>query len=111
MEYNTAGDLLEEIKMRAGDRLDYQKLYQYDGANRLVKEETVTTSGSKYVSHEYQYNTSGDLVFDSWKKNERAREPSSKTIRYDARGLYTEMECYFAAYSLKSLYKYVYEFD
>ncbi len=109
-QYNNVGGLKEEIKKRAGEKLDYQKLYYYDSANRPVKEETVNLDGSKYVSHEYQYNNLGDLMLESWKKNDRAKESSSKKITYDSKGLYTEMDCYFASYQLRTLYKYTYEF-
>jgi len=110
LNYNNAGDLMEEVKMRAGDKLDYQKTFQYDNANRPIKEETVNLDGTKFVSHEYQYNNTGDLIFETWRKTERAKEPSTKKLIYDAKGLYTEAECYWATYPLKSLYKYVYEF-
>ena len=110
LQYNNANDLTEEAKIRADNKLDYQKLYQYDGANHLIKEETVTMDGTKYVSNEYQYNSQGDLEFKSWKKSERAKEPSTTKKTYDAKGIYTEEEYYFATYQLKSLYKYVYEF-
>ncbi len=110
LQYNKLGDLLEETKKRAGDKLDYQKLYYYDNANRPIKEETVNLDGTKYVSHEYQYNNLGDLILETWKKNEKAKEASSKKITYDSKGVYTETECYFASYKLYSLYKYTYEF-
>jgi len=110
LNYNNAGDLMEEVKMRAGDKLDYQKTYQYDNANRPIKEETVNLDGTKFVSHEYQYNNSGDLILESWKKTEKTKESSTKKLTYDAKGLYTDAECYFATYQLKSLYKYNYEF-
>jgi len=110
LNYNNAGDLMEEVKMRAGDKLDYQKTYQYDSANRPIKEETVNLDGTKFVSYEYQYNATGDLTYSSWRKNERAKEPSTKKLTYDAKGLYTEAEYYFATYQLKTLYKYNYEF-
>jgi len=111
LHYNSAGDLLEEVKTRAGDKLDYQKIYHYNSENRPVKIETINLDGEKFVSNEYQYNEQGDLILESWKKNERAKEPSTKKITYDySTGVYTEMECYFASYQLRSLYKYTYEF-
>jgi len=110
LNYNNAGDLMEEVKMRAGDKLDYQKTYQYDNENRPIKEETVNLDGTKFVSHEYQYNNTGDLIFETWKKTERAKEFSTKKLTYDTKGLYTESECYWATYPLRSLYKYIYEF-
>ena len=110
LNYNNAGDLTEEVKMRAGDKLDYQKTFQYDSENRPIKEETINLDGTKFVSHEYQYSNSGDLVFETFKKTERAKEPSTKKFTYDAKGLYTEAECYYATYQLKNLYKYEYEF-
>ncbi len=109
-QYNPAGGLFEETKKRGGDKLEYQKLYYYDNANRPVKEESVNLDGTKYVSHEYQYNNLGDLIFESWKKNNRAKESSSKKLTYDSKGLYTDEECYFATYKFYSLYKYTYEF-
>ncbi len=110
LQYNNKGDLEEEIKKRGDDKLDYQKFYYYDNANRPIKEESVNLDGTKYVSHEYQYNNLGDLVLETWKKNNKAKESSSKKITYDSKGIYTEMECYFASYKLYSLYKYTYEF-
>ncbi|MDR1153746.1 MAG: hypothetical protein LBL04_03470 [Bacteroidales bacterium] len=110
LQYNTSGDLTEEVKKRAGDKLDYQKLYYYDKENRPIKEETVNLNDTKFVSHEYQYNNLGDLILETWKKNEKTNESSSKKITYDSKGLYTEMECYFATYKLSSLYKYTHEF-
>jgi len=111
LHYNSAGDLLEEMKTRAGDKLDYQKIYQYDRENRPIKIETVNIDGEKFVSNEYQFNERGDLVLESWKKNERAKEPSTKKITYDySTGVYTEMDYYYSTYPLKSLYKYTYEF-
>jgi hypothetical protein len=111
LNYNSAGDLMEEVKMRAGEKLDYQKTYHYDSENRPVREETIYLDGSKFVSHEYQYNDMGDLILETWKKTEKAKESSSKKIIYDSKGLYTEMECYFATYQFKTLYKYAYEFN
>jgi hypothetical protein len=110
LNYNNAGDLMEEVKKRDGDKLDYQKTYQYDSANRPIKEETVNLDGTKFVSHEYQYSEQGDLTLETWKKTEKAKESSTKKLTYDAKSLYTEAECYFATYQLKSLYKYNYEF-
>ena len=110
LNYNSAGDLTEEVKMRAGDKLDYQKSYQYDGENRPIKEETTNLDGTKFVSHEYQYNALGDLILETWKKTERAKEPSWKKITYDSKRLYSEMEYYYATYPLRTLYKFIYEF-
>ena len=110
LNYNSAGYLLEEVKTRADDKLDYQKIYYYDSSNRPVKIETVNMDGSKFVSNEYQFNDKGDLILESWKKNERAKEPSTKKITYDSMGIISEMESYFATYQLRSLYKYTYEF-
>ena len=110
LQYNTVGGIMEEVKRRSDDKLDYQRLYHYDGENRIVKEETSNLDGVRYVSHEYKYNNLGDLTQETWKKNERAKESSSKKIKYDSRRIYTEMECYFASYKLNSLYKYTYEF-
>ncbi|MDR1171096.1 MAG: hypothetical protein LBL24_01440 [Bacteroidales bacterium] len=109
LQYNTSGGLTEEIKKRAGDKLDYQKLYYYDKENRPIKEEIINLDDTKFVSHEYQYDNLGNLILETWRKNEKAKEASSKKIIYDSRGLYTEMECYYATYKLKSLYKYTYE--
>ncbi len=110
LSYNNMGGILEETKKRAGDKLDYQKLYFYDNANRPVREETVNLDKTKYVSHEYTYNNAGDLMLEKWLKNNRSKEASTKKITYDSKGIYTEMECYFATYKLNSLYKYTYEF-
>ena len=110
LKYNTAGDLTEEIKKRADNKLDYQKNYQYDKDNRPIKEETVNLDGTKFISHEYKYSAIGDLQLESWRKNERSSEASTKKFTYDTKGLYTDVECYFANYKLKSLYKYSYEF-
>ena len=110
LQYNTVGDLMEETKKRAADKLDYQKSYQYDKDNRPVKEETINLDGKKFVSHEYQYNPLGDLVMETWKKTDRAKESSTKKFTYDSKGLYTEMECYYATYPLNILHKYSYEF-
>ena len=111
LQYNNAGNLIEEAKTLTDNKLDYQKLYFYDNENRLIKIETVNLDGTKFVSNEYQYNGQGDLVLESWKKTERAKEPSTKKYTYDAKGIYTDMDCYFASYPLKSLYKYTYEFN
>ena len=110
MQYNNIGGLMEETRKRADDKLDYRKLYHYNNDNRPVKEETVNLDGTKYISHEYQYNNTGDLISESWKKNNRTKESSTKKLIYDSKGLYTEVECYFASYKLHSLYKYTYEF-
>ena len=110
LQYNNLGDLLQEIKKRADERLDYQKIYQYDKNNRPVKEETTNLDGTKYISHEYQYSATGDLLLESWRKNERATEASTKKYTYDTKGVYTEEDSYFATYKLNSLYKYLYEF-
>jgi hypothetical protein len=109
-QYNSVGDLTKKEKKRADDKPDYQKSYFYDNDNRLIREETINLDGTKFVSCEYQYNPSGDLIFKSWKKTEKAKEPSTTKYTYDAKGLYTEMECYFATYPLKTLYRYVYEY-
>jgi len=110
MKYNNLGDLIQEIKKRTNDKLDYQKVYQYDKSNRPIKEETTTLDGIVYVSHEYQYNASGDLLFESWRRNERATEASTNKYTYDSNGLYTDKDSYFANFKYNSLYKYVYEF-
>ena len=110
LQYNNAGNLTEEAKTLTDNRVDYQKIYHYDSENRLVKIETVNLDGTKFVSNEYQYNDQGDLALEIWKKTERAKEPSTKKYIYDAKGIYTEADCFYASYPLKSLYKYTYEF-
>ena len=110
MQHNSAGDLTEEVKKRADNKLEYQKLYQYDKNNRPIKVETVNLDGTKFVANEYQYNSNGDLILESWKKNNKTPEPSTKKYTYDAKGLYTDVDCYFSTYKLQSLYKYTYEF-
>jgi len=110
LQYNTVDDLTEEVKLRADNKLDYHKTFMYDSANRLIKEETITGDGTRFVSRECQYNNLGDLSLDSWKKTERAKEVSTKKITYDDKSLVAEEECYFANFQLKSLYKYTYEF-
>ena len=109
LSYNNVGDLTEETKKRSDDRLDYQKFYYYDEKNRPIKEETINLDGVKFISHEYQYNNQGDLVLETWKKSEKTKKPSPKIIKYNSKGVYTEMECYFATYQLNSLYKYTFE--
>jgi len=110
LQYNNVGYLQEEMKTRADDKLDYQKIYYYDSNNRPTKIETTNSDGTKFVSNEYQFNEKGDLIMDSWKKNERAKEPSTKKLTYDSTGLYTEIESYFATHQFRSLCKYIYEF-
>ena len=110
MQYSNLGELLQEIKKRADDKLDYHKTYHYDNNNRPIKEETINLDGTKFISREYQYNNSGDLILESWRKNERATEFSTKKFTYDSKRIYTEVDSYFATYKLNSLYKYVYEY-
>ena len=110
MQYDNLGNLLQETKKRANDKLDYQKTYQYDKNNRPVKEETTTTEGTVYISHEYQYSASGDLLFESWRRNEKATEASTNKFTYDSNLLYTEKDSYLSTYKNNSLYKYIYEF-
>ena len=110
LQYNTMDALTEETKKRADDKLDYRKSYYYDNENRLIKIETTNLDGAKFVSNEYQYNQQGDVIVEIWKKTEKAKEPTSKKYTYDAKGLYTEVDCYYATYQLNTLYKYNYEF-
>ncbi len=108
--YNDGGAMLEETKKRAGNQLEYQKLYQYDNASRPVKEETVTLNDVKFVSHEYSYNSAGDLIVEKWRKSSNVKDVSTKKITYDSKGLYAEIEGFYASYNLHTLYKYTYEF-
>ena len=110
LQYNHVGDLMEETKKRTGDRLDYQKSYQYDLENRLIRVETINLDGTKFVSNEYQYNHLGDVIVEIMRRNEKATEPSTKNFTYGLKGLYTEVDCYYATYKLNSLYRYKYEF-
>jgi len=110
LQYNTVGDLTEEVKKRADNQVDYQKIYEYDRDNRPVKETTINTDGTKFVSQEYQYNDLGDVIFESWKKTARAQESSTRKTTYDSKGLYTDKDTYWASYKLNTLYKYTYEF-
>ena len=110
MQYNSAGNLIEEVRRRENNRLDYQKNYQYDRDNRPTRIETTSANGTKFVANEYQYNTIGDLLVESFRRNERATEPSTNRFTYDSRGLYTEKDSYFATHRFRSLYKYNYEF-
>jgi len=109
MQYNGLGDLIEEVRRRADNRLEYQKIIQYDRSNRPIKVETINPDGTRFVSHEYQFNNQGDLILDSSRRNNRT-EMSTKKYTYDNRGLYTEVDNFFASFNLKTLYKYVYEF-
>jgi len=109
-QYNNFGDVLQEIRKRAGDKLDYQKTIQYDQHNRPIKEETTNPDGTKFVSSEYQYNNAGDLIFKSWRRNARTTEASTTKYTYDARRLCIEEDSYFASSKFSSLYKYTYEF-
>ena len=108
MKYNSAGDMTEEVRRRADNRLDYQRNFQYDRSSRPLKIETANVDGSKFVSNEYQYNAQGDLISEAWKKNAR-NESSTKKYTYDSRGLYTEIDYYIATYKHNTLYKYIYE--
>jgi hypothetical protein len=108
-EYKNDAILSVETKKR-GDILEYQKYYQYDSENRPVKEETSNLDGAKFVSHEYKYNNTGCLEEEKWKKNQHSKEVSSKKIDYDAKGIQSEVESYFATYKLYSLYKFTYEY-
>ena len=110
MQYNNIGSLLQEIKKLANDKLDYQKMYYYDKDNRPTKEETINLDGSKFVSHEYQYNNLGYLIYKALRRNERATEPSTYKYTYDAKGVCTEMEVYLSNYKFRTLQKYIYEF-
>ena len=110
MQYNTLGGLTEEVKKREDNQIDYQKIYEYDKDNRPVKELTINSDGTKFVSQEYQYNNTGDLIFESWKKTARAQESSTRKTTYDPKGLYTDKDTYWASYKLNTLYKYTYEF-
>ena len=108
MQYNSAGNLTEELRRRGDNKLEFQKTYQYDRNNRPTKIETTNLGGTKFVSNEYQYNSNGDLIFESWRRNERVEQSTNK-FTYDARGIYTEKDSYFASFQLRSLYKYEYE--
>ena len=109
-QYNNFGYVLQEEKKRAGDKLDYQKIFFYDQHNRPIKEETTNPDGSKFVSAEYQYNNQGDMIFKSWRRNARATEPSTTRYTYDTRRLCVEEDSYFASSKFNSLYKYTYDF-
>jgi hypothetical protein len=109
-EYKNDVILMVETKKR-GDIVEYQKFYQYDSANRPIKEETSNLDGAKFISHEYKYNSISCLEEEKWKKNQHSKEVSSKKIGYDeTKGIQSEVESYFATYKLYSLYKYTYEF-
>ena len=110
MRYNNAGNIIEEIKRRDNNVLEYQKNYTYDGSNRLTKIETTTSGGAKFVANEYQYGAGGVLVLESWRRNERTTRASTNKYTYDSRGLYTEKDSFFSTHNLNSLYKYQYEY-
>lgn len=107
-EYTTSNNLRKEDKKRADEKTEYIKIYTYNNEGKPVKEETINSDGNKFVSHEYEY-LNGDLSFESWRKNQRAKAPSTKKITYASDGTYTETTCFFASYNLYSLYKYTYE--
>ena len=109
MQYNSAGNVTEEVKRRENNALDYQKTFIYD-RNRLIRIETTTAGGTKFIANEYQYNAGGGLTLESWRRNERTARASTNKYTYDARGLCTEKDSFFATHNLNSLYKYQYEF-
>ena len=110
MQYNNAGNMTEEVKRRANNVLEYQRTLTYDRNNRLTKIETANAGGAKFVANEYQFNDKGELVLESWKRNERTQRASTNKYTYDSRGLFTEKDSFFATHNLNSLYKYQYEF-
>jgi len=109
MQYNSLGDLTEEMRRRGDNRLEFQRFLTYDRNNRPIRVETVNPDGTRFVSHEWQFNAQGDLVQESWRRNNRT-EMSTRRITYDTRGLPTEVDAFFASFNLNSLYRYTYEF-
>jgi len=109
MRYNSLGDLIEEERRRTENRLEFQRFYTYDSNNRPIRVETVNPDGTRFVSHEYQFNPQGDLLQRSQRRNNRT-EMSTEKFTYDARGLYIEVDAFFASFNLNSLYRYTYEF-
>jgi len=108
MQYNGLGDMTEEVRRRANNVMEYQKIFHYDSSNRPIKTETVNPDGTRFVSQEHQFNAQGNLIQKSWRKNNRT-EASTEKYTYDARGLYTDVDSFFASFNLNTLYKYIYE--
>ena len=105
--YDPAGKKVEETKQHFGN-LAYIRKYTYDVTGNILKITEERPAIKVYTAFEYKYNPSGSVAEEKWVK-ENSTDYSRKTHKYDAKGLESESDCYFASYKFSVLYKFTYE--
>ncbi|MFW5879674.1 MAG: hypothetical protein ACOCUV_02505 [bacterium] len=106
-EYNDRNQKLFEKKYNGTD-LAYHKKYKYN--NGLLVEVMKTEPGEdEFAIARYEYDNSGRLKNEYYRKRS-SQDFSSKAYSYNEKGLCTAVDCFYASYNYKVLFKYTYEF-
>ena len=133
-KYNNNGDIIEKVIYNEDNNVTKKTLSKYDTKKRII-EVTEYAYGKFSNSLTYKYNAKGNL-FEVFKKNQKGenyidirfkydingnlveelwysgkpQNYSKKNYRYDEKGILNNIDCYYATYQYKVLYKFVYEF-
>ncbi len=107
-KYDASNNILEEVKYEM-ENFSYKKLSTYDANGRLAKITQQDADGTIYDISKYEYDAGGKLVKEFYRKK-NLQEFSLKSYTYDAKSICTEVECFYASYNYKVLFKYTYEF-
>ncbi len=105
--YNASGLKTEERRYH-GQQMQYRDafIYENDLLQRIIRTDR---QGQETVINKYSYNTAGQLIEEAW-YNENADNYSTREYSWDDHGNMTSVECYFASYQFRVLYRYDYSF-
>jgi hypothetical protein len=107
-KYNTASQLTEEAKTKAG-KLFYKITQEYDTKGRLLKISEETLSKAKYAKKIYSFDAAGNLISYQWRRTPD-EEFNVKKYTYDTKGVCLTEHTLYPATKFELLSKFEYEY-
>jgi len=107
-DYDQQANLSEEVKYLYGN-FTYKMTYKYDKNNNLLEVQEEKPGAEPYLLKKYTYTPEGTLTREQWRPD-AGKKFSVKEYTYDSSGKVTTIDCFFASYNFKVLYKFKYDY-
>ncbi len=107
-DYDQHANLNEEVKYLYGN-FTYRMIYKYDQKNNLLEVKEEKPGSDPYILKKYTYTPGGMLTKEEWRPD-ADKKFSVKEYTRNSNGTVQNIDCFFASYDFRVLYKFKYEY-
>ncbi|MFP4059737.1 MAG: hypothetical protein ACLFUC_04585 [Bacteroidales bacterium] len=108
IKYHNDGKISETEKQQFGKIVNViEYIYEPNGQLRAIYEQE--NDSPRYLKYSYTYSDNGRIEHEKWRNGPDASF-STKDYKYDNQGKVETIDCFFATYKYKVLYRFNYDF-